>query len=51
MEEFARLTEEEMTIDSDYVEMLNDRVKNDIEETKKELRYDEMRNKIRTEKL
>lgn len=40
-----------MTIDPEYVDMLNERIKNDIEETKKELRYDEMRNKIRTEKL
>ena len=37
MDEFARLNEEEMTVDEAYVDMLHERVANDIEETKKEL--------------
>jgi hypothetical protein len=45
------LNEEEMNVDPDYTEMLHDRVKDDIEETRKELRYDEEKNRIRTEKL
>ena len=35
MDEFARLNEEEMTVDVEYVDMLHDRVANDNEKKKK----------------
>jgi len=38
MDEFARLNEDEMTVDPEYVEMLHERVSHDIEETKKRIK-------------
>lgn len=40
MDEFAKLSEVEMTVDPEYIEMLNQRVDEDLEETKEELKWD-----------
>lgn len=40
IDEIARLTWEEMTVDPEYIQMLNKRVEEDLEETLLELKWD-----------
>lgn len=51
IDEYARLSEAEMSVDPDYVEMLNQRVEEDLDETKEELKWDaeyfQLRTKVR----
>ncbi|KRX11116.1 WD40-repeat-containing domain [Pseudocohnilembus persalinus] len=51
IDEIARLNTEEMTIDPEYIDMLNKRVEEDLEETALEVKYDAEYYRLRTAKL
>ncbi|EAS07768.2 WD repeat protein (macronuclear) [Tetrahymena thermophila SB210] len=51
IDEVARLTDQEMTVDHEFIEMLNKRVEEDLEETKEELKWDAEYCKLKTKKL
>lgn len=49
--EFAKLSSDELCVDPEYIQMLNDRVAEDVEETRKELEYDQYYAQLMTDKL
>lgn len=51
IDEIARLNTEEMTIDPDYIDMLNKRVEEDLEKTALEVKYDAEFYRLKTAKL
>jgi hypothetical protein len=51
IDEIARLTSKEMSVDPEYIEMLNKRVQEDLEETRMELKWDAEYSKLRLHKL
>lgn len=48
-DEFSKLTSDELCVDPEYIDMLHHRAKEDLEETRKELEWEQSYNKLMTE--
>ena len=51
IDEIARMNWEEMTVDSEYILMLNKRVEEDLEETRLEVKWDKEYYRLMLQKL